>query len=91
MAPYTSTQEKELSFLFQLKNQGIIDHPSFSIYARENPGDTKSVIKFGGYDEEGLKANTKLTILRTEDNRQWGINADRLRVGDILLNLEGYH
>ena len=68
LAPYTANTDKDLSFLYQLKKQKIIDHPSFSIYAREEAGDTKSVIKFGGYDEEGLKANTHLTLLRTEDN-----------------------
>jgi len=67
LAPYTSIQEKELSFLYQLKKNNYIDHPSFSIYTRENSRDNKSLIKFGGYDEEGLKANTHLTILRTED------------------------
>lgn len=47
------------------------------------------MIKFGGYDEEGLKANTELTVLRTEDNRQWGVNAEYLIIGDVMLYLKG--
>ena len=67
LAPYNMDMFKEFSFLYQLKKNGQIDHLSFSIYTREAASGV-SVIKFGGYDEEGLAANTKLTVLRTDKN-----------------------
>lgn len=61
---------------------------SFSIYTREAQSGV-SIIKFGGYDEEGLAANTKLTVLRTDKNNQWGLNAASMVIGERLLYTPG--
>lgn len=70
LAPWTNDDgliDKENSFLWQLKKNGVIDHLSFSVYTREAARDNVSVVKFGGYDKQGLAANEHLTLLRTED------------------------
>ena len=36
-----------------------------------------------------MKANTELVVLRTEDNKQWGVNAEYLIIGDVMLYLKG--
>ena len=61
---------------------------SFSIYTREAQSGV-SIIKFGGYDEEGLAENAKLTILRTDKNNSWGLNAQSMIIGDRLLFTPG--
>jgi len=53
LAPHTaSNRDKEKSFLFQMKKSGLIDHMIVSFYTNQ---DRKSSIKFGSWDEEGVK------------------------------------
>jgi len=47
--------------MWQLKNQGLIDHLTVAFYTVNDDKDTeksKSVIRFGGMDKEGLKTSS---------------------------------
>jgi hypothetical protein len=49
--PYTvNSADKKRSFLWNLYDQGLIDHCVVSIYVREETGNS-SVVKFGSYDK----------------------------------------
>lgn len=57
LAPYTSLpDQKERNFMYQLKQNGYIDHIVFSAYLSMGYGNTTH-IKFGAFDEEGLVGN----------------------------------
>ena len=52
--------------MWQLKNQGLIEHLVFSIYVSTTPG-RNSYIKFGDYDDHSIKAGETLQMLQTND------------------------
>jgi hypothetical protein len=47
--------------MWQLRNNGLIDHLTVAFYTVNNDKDkdnSKSVIRFGGMDKEGLKTSS---------------------------------
>ena len=71
--------------MYQLKDQGLIDYLSFSIYTRNVAG-AHSTIKFGGYDEDGLAENSDLTVLKTIDETTWAVWGEDIQIGDWKLS-----
>jgi len=72
LGPYSSDSEiQDESMIYHLyeKNK-IIDHPSFSIYLQK---DSKSSIKFGGYDKEALNDASDFSAVKTIDKKSWKI------------------
>ena len=68
LAPYSADLDRiDSNFLWQMKDQGILDHMVTSFYF---DGDN-SLVKFGSYDPLGLKPGTKLTMFKTENVRNW--------------------
>lgn len=55
IAPYTADlPNKKQNFLYQLKDQGILDHITVSFFIKTARGDYASAIKFGSYDHSGI-------------------------------------
>lgn len=72
-------QNSNKNFLFQLKEQGKIDHMTISFYVREHSGNYSSV-KFGSYDASGIAPGTKMAIYRTRENVRWTLTVNRFAV-----------
>jgi hypothetical protein len=54
LAPYTANiNTKEQNFMWQLKNNGLIEHNVVTFYIRAVYGNSSS-IKFGSIDEQGI-------------------------------------
>jgi len=51
-----------------LQKSNLIDHMIVSFYTRL---DQKSSIKFGSWDEEGVKDGANLQMLKTVDVEEW--------------------
>jgi len=73
LAPPRSIIEKQRSFLFNARNDGIIDNLVFSLYTDVSQNDIKSSIKFGGYDKSGIASDDGLTYLQTVNATSWGL------------------
>ena len=52
MNPSTGAFENS-DFILDLMRKGMIDHPVVSVYTQNGFGNS-SIIKFGGWDEEGM-------------------------------------
>jgi len=54
LAPiYNDPSSKDTNFMYQLKQQGLIDHLVFSVYLKPNSEET-SFIKFGSMDADAI-------------------------------------
>ena len=73
---------KERNFLWNLKQLGVIDHMTFSIYLRPEAGNS-SCIKFGSFDTEGLTEGTQLKIIRTIGINSWALFVKNIVLGEI--------
>jgi hypothetical protein len=51
----------------------------------QNDATKKSTIKFGSYDQIGLKAGKKLELIRTHDKGTWDLRANLIEVGKEKL------
>lgn len=79
IAPYSDTQvRKERSFLWQLKNSGVIDNIVVSFWVRPKSGNN-SQIKFGSWDESATAG--PLNMYKTVSPYSWAINADKILLG----------
>lgn len=84
-APYSDTDSvKQRSFLYQLKQQGMIDHCIVSFYVKPESGNT-SQIKFGSWDKSAFDG--ELLMFRTTSQYSWALNANQFKLGavDLLL------
>mmetsp|Transcript_5551 Transcript_5551/g.9502 ORF Transcript_5551/g.9502 Transcript_5551/m.9502 type:complete len:159 (+) Transcript_5551:624-1100(+) len=75
--------------MWQLKNNGYIDHMIFSVYMQMNEGNSTH-IKFGGFDEEGIKggdAKKNLIFLKTKDKTTWEIPLQTVKLGETMLDV----
>lgn len=74
--PYTTNlQQKEESFLYQLKfTLGFVDNICLSIYRSPDPSGI-SIIKFGSYDKHGIKDYKTPTVLKTQGIEGWILEA----------------
>lgn len=78
LQPYFADEpNKESNFLYQLKKQGLIDSMTVAFYVtlRDQGGKRESMIKFGSYDQFGLKDGSELQLLRTVNKRTWDLHA----------------
>ena len=84
--PWTvNSADKEKSFLYQLYNQGMIDHAVVSLYVREEGGNS-SVVKFGSYDKQGLmkgmySSDKLMYTFKTKSLGNWHLGAYSYSVG----------
>lgn len=90
--PYTFDEtRKEENFMWQLKNQGLIDHLTVAFYSVSDDKDTensKSIIRFGGMDKEGLKTMSTnsskkvgLVNIKTRNKTTWDLNLTYMKLG----------
>ena len=76
IGPYTANlEDKRLSFLWQLKDSGFVDHIVVSIYMKNYQ---ESIIKFGSYDKNALADPDEMVVFQTPTSYAWS-----LRVTDI--------
>ena len=67
LAPYSANpQYKDYNFLYQMRALGYIDYLAFSLYTTLDEKE-RSILKIGGYDQDGMEENEHLTIIRTID------------------------
>ena len=66
----------------------MIDHEIVMVNAMNVRGNS-SVVKFGGYDQNALKAGTSLTVLRTKDEKGYILSASSFTYDTTSL-LSGY-
>ena len=64
--------EKQMNFIDQLKSSGHIQHKIFSIFTDMAEGNTTHM-KFGNYDQVGIKNGNYLTMLQTKNLTTWAI------------------
>ena len=82
IAPWSSEDPNgQDNFLYQLKNQGLIDHMTVSFYVSDKNRADKSTIKFGSYDEIALHPDHKLRLLRTSSRSTWDLDANEIKLG----------
>ena len=62
----------EYNLLDQLKDKGHIDHRIVAFYTEMHNQD--SSIKFGSWDEQGLREGTRLRMIQTTDNESWEVS-----------------
>ena len=72
--------------MWSLKNKSIIEHNVFAIYV-SNFGSSaeQSSIKFGSYDQNGVKEGEKFETLPTIDKTTWGINLSTVNMSDEAI------
>jgi len=63
-------KDKQTSILAQAKESGKIDHMVFALYTNLDKI-VKSNIKFGSYDQSGIKSGGKLTYIKTKSPSTW--------------------
>tara|TARA_B110000305_G_C18820265_1_gene351012 strand:+ start:79 stop:288 length:210 start_codon:yes stop_codon:yes gene_type:complete len=68
----------EKNFMWQLKDQGIIDHMVFSFYI---DGDD-SFVKFGSYDPLGVKPGKELKKYNTWSAKEWALWMSKPKIGN---------
>lgn len=62
----------------------MIDHEIVMVNAMNVRGNS-SVVKFGGYDQNALKAGTSLTVLRTKDEKGYILKASEFKYDSTSL------
>ena len=60
----------------------------FSIYTNLAPG--KSHVKFGGYDESGMKNKGEMVVLKTVNHTTWSIKLDSVQLNDMKFKLRTF-
>ena len=84
--PYMHKEDdKENNFLYTLEKKGMITHQTVSFYVNDAQGDKKSTIKFGSYDQSGLKPGHHMKLIRTASTKTWDLKADVIQVGKEKL------
>lgn len=72
LAPFNANMdEKETNLMYGLKDKGFLSHNVVSFYYRTTGG---SILKFGSYDESGLKDPNKFYVFKTIRNDSWSLN-----------------
>jgi len=66
--------------MFQLKQQGKIDHIVASFYVRMDNGNS-STVKFGSWDISGLAPYKGLTNIKTNDLNSWHLKSSVVILG----------
>ena len=80
LAPPQNDHQKSISFLYQLKEHGIIQSLTFAIFLTSEKDD-RSNIKFGSYDLKGIEDGHTLNLIRTEKNNSWAVEGKHFIVG----------
>ena len=71
IAPYShKDRDIEHNFLYQLQQNKMIDHLIISFYTNS---ESQSSIKFGSWDEEGVKDGSSLEMLKTDSESEWKV------------------
>ena len=72
-APYTlNLAQKDQNFMNQLKQNGVIDHNVVSFFIKSGAF-TKSAVKFGSYDKNGLLPGQPLRMYQTASLQTWAL------------------
>ena len=84
--PYTANlQNKQRSFLWRLKEDGVIEHLVIAFYVRQGGGN-KSFIKFGSHDPSGMmpglfSSGKLMQMIKTKNSKTWHLDAKSFKVG----------
>mmetsp|Transcript_34158 Transcript_34158/g.30910 ORF Transcript_34158/g.30910 Transcript_34158/m.30910 type:complete len:187 (-) Transcript_34158:435-995(-) len=91
---YTSENSKTSSILDVLKDQGLIQSKSFSLYLNYEMAGTQEFggeLIFGGYNDSYLGNHSKFHYVRVEDDKFWATSIDYILVDGISVgNLSHY-
>lgn len=71
--------------MYQLKQQGKIDHLVASFFVMMNNGNSSS-IKFGSADVSGQKQYSQMTNLKTNDIYSWHLKSNVVRIGGVEVS-----
>ena len=69
---YVGIGPGEKSLMDQMKDKGYIDHRVIAFYTDVDTQD--SSIKFGSWDEEGLKEGSNLDLINTSSQTAWTVS-----------------
>ena len=82
IAPWTQKPEdKENNFLYSLKKKGLIDNMTVSFFVENDNIPNKSTIKFGSYDQIGLRPGKDLQMMRTAHKGTWDLKCNMVKIG----------
>jgi hypothetical protein len=81
IAPWTADPDrKEQNFLWQLKDQKLINHMTMSFFVHLDDAshpDSPSTIKFGGWDPLNVDPRSPIKFIRTfKDNKSWDMKVN---------------
>jgi hypothetical protein len=86
IAPYTANvTNQNYNFMYQLKQNGIIDNLVASFYIKAAQGNSSS-IKFGSYDETGIAPGATLEMFATANKGTWNLNARNFKANNHDLS-----
>jgi hypothetical protein len=78
LGPYTAQwYNQSQNFVFQLKQKGIIDHATVSIYTSSGGGNSSS-IKFGSYDNGAMVFPMTPKVIPTINKQSWAVEMSSL-------------
>lgn len=96
IAPWTADPDnKERNFLWQLRNQGMVDHMTISFFVHLDDNkypNSGSTIKFGSWDPINVADDDEIKFVRTVDKTTWDMKVNYLKLdsnSDNDLRFEG--
>ena len=73
--PYQADiSHKEENFIWQMKNKGLIDHQIVTVVPNQ-------YVQFGIWDSSALKTNTKIKMVKTQNQNSWNLPISKLECG----------
>ena len=85
IAPYSESSPKRFrSFLYQLKESGMIENVMVSFFVKPGRG-TQSSIKFGSWDPNAIASGFRM--YKTTSPHSWAVDAVQFKLGDTDLGL----
>ena len=82
LAPYGADLDHlENNLMWQLKDQGMIDHMVTSFYIDEDD----AFIKFGSFDPLGIAPGEKLVMIRTSEIIKWALTIKAPKIGSLTF------
>lgn len=79
---------KDTSFLLTLQRDKIIDSLIVSMFVNYQTGN--STMKFGSWDKNAIKKDSKLELYKTKDTSTWSITGESFTFQDLTTKVERY-
>mmetsp|Transcript_18776 Transcript_18776/g.28900 ORF Transcript_18776/g.28900 Transcript_18776/m.28900 type:complete len:125 (+) Transcript_18776:419-793(+) len=84
LAPWRRDADKSTNFLYNLKQNGYIDHQTVAFYTSLERGNS-SIIKFGGWDPDAVAEGEQLSTLQTLNTSTWALNLTYANIASVVL------